>query len=104
MTFSTRQAKRQILSAELRDWSATAAPGESRTMVLKLSPQVDVEALSTQLRDLGAEVVSAGPAVTVANVICNTLDRVSKLPGVVEIDAPQVLFPRNNDPGRDSDP
>ena len=103
MAYSTRQAKRQIMSAELRDWCATAAPDESRTLVLKLSPQADVAQLSTQLRDLGAEVVSAGPAVTVANIACKTVERASKLPGVVEVDTPGMLFPRNIGPAQDPD-
>lgn len=95
MAFSTRQAKRRSMSAELRDWCATAKPEDSRTLVLKLSARADVEQLSTLLRDLGAEVVSAGPAVTVANIACQAVERASKLPGVVEIEMPGVLFPRS---------
>ena len=101
MVFSTRQAKRQSLSAELRDWCKTAAPDEHRTLVLKLSPQADVTQLSTQLRDLGAEVVSAGPAVTVASISSKAVERASKLPGVVEIGMPGVLFPRHGGPAQD---
>ena len=45
MVFSTRDARRQTMSAELRDWCATGAPEDRRTLVLKLSPQADVDQL-----------------------------------------------------------
>jgi hypothetical protein len=93
MAFSTRNARRQTMSAELRDWCATGSPEEQRTLVLKLSPNADVERLTAELRGLGAEIVSAGPAATVASISCGAAKRASELPGVIQVDAPRRLRP-----------
>lgn len=94
MAFSTRNAKRQTLSAELRDWCVTGAPDESRTLVLKLSHKADVDQVTAQLAALGVEIVSAGPAVTVANIRCGSLVKASELSGVLRIEVPARFAPK----------
>jgi len=96
MAFSTKNAKLQKLSAELRHWCATGAPDESRILVLKLSHNADVDLVTAQLAELGAEIVSAGPAVTVASISCESLIKASKLSGVIRIDVPARFAPKPN--------
>jgi len=95
MAFSTRDARRQRMSAELRDWCRTGAPDERRTLVLKLAPGADLSQLATRLGDLGATLVSTGPAVTIAEVSCNAAGEAAELPGVVSADLPARLAPKD---------
>ena len=103
MAFSTKDARRQKMSAELRDWCAAGAPEDRRTLVLNLSPRADVDQLAARLRDLGAKIVSAGPAVTIANISCRAAHQASKLPGVVRIDLPTRMSPKGIHPVESSD-
>ena len=94
MAFSTKGARRQTMSSELRDWVETGAAEDRRTLLLKLSPQADLDQLLVRLRDLGAEIVSSGPAATAANISCGALRQASELPGIVSIDVPARLSPK----------
>lgn len=94
MALNTKDAKRQPMSADVRDWCATGAPAETRTLVLRLAPSADVSLLSVELRNLGAEIVSAGPAATVASLTCRSVPQASRLPGVLRIESPSRLSPK----------
>lgn len=94
MAFNTRDAKRQAMSAEIRDWCATGAPAETRTLILKLAPHTDLAVLTVELRNLGGEIVSTGPAATIASLSCQAVPLASRLPGVLRIESPSRLSPK----------
>ncbi|MES0828387.1 hypothetical protein [Ruegeria sp. SCP11] len=95
MVFSTKSARRGPLSAELRDWCEGEESQEARTVVLTLSSHTDVDALNVQLETLGGAVLSAGPGATVATLPRPALIAASTFPGVVRIEAPVRLAPKN---------
>ena len=82
------------MSPEVRDWCATGAPAEKRTLLLKLTPTADLSVLTVELRNLGAEIVSAGPAATIASLARGSVSQASRLPGVLRIESPSRLQPK----------
>lgn len=94
MAFNTRSARPQTLSTELRDWCAVAAPEDCRTLVVRLLPHAEPEAVAVGLRALGAEIVSSGQGVLVATIAREAVLEASRLPGVVGIEAPSRLHPK----------
>lgn len=93
MAFSTRDARRQSMSAELRDWCDGAGSEERRTLIFRLATTADVAAVTAGLRDVGAEIVSAGSEAVIANVRQADARRACRVPGVLRIDAPSRMKP-----------
>ena len=89
------------LPAELRIWADKGAPEDTRTVIFRVAPNVDLALLCKVLTSLNVQVSSTGPDVIVGTIAKRDLSRASKLQDVVRIERSMSLSSKDDDPKDD---
>ena len=81
------------LAPQLAAWCAEAQAGEECTAVVRPAYSTDLRGAVRELEQIGVTVQSSGPgAITVISSPA-ALARISRLPWVVTVEEPRLLFP-----------
>lgn len=101
MAESDKLGGQRKLQANLKRWAETGDLSDTRTVIFRVTPNVDIEALCRELGEFDVEVTSSGAAVIVGTISRRDLVKASELKDIIRIEQATRLSPRDNDPKAD---
>lgn len=90
-------AKPKKLPASLVGWADKGDPNETRTVIFRIAPDANPQAVSDALAELQVNVTSAGAAVIVGAVPRRSLVQAAEMPEVLRIEEPMRLSPKGGE-------